>query len=155
MLPITEQRLSIPYFIIYEEFLWHHVVPISILGNILIGIVIYLIISPILMQLSKIKMLKYLINLIINNASKRIKKIKNKNKLLGLILFIGIPLPFTGVWTGALGGYLLNLKKRDMIIGIILGVLLSAIIVGSLTLLGNEIWISFIKDSINKKLGFK
>ena len=70
-------------------------------------------------------------------------------------MFIGIPLPFTGVWTGALGAYILDLPKRFVIISIILGVIISAFIVTILTLIGNEYWISFIGDEINKKLGYK
>jgi len=40
---------------------------------------------------------------------------------LGLALFVGVPLPGTGVWTGALAGYLLGLKKRDVILALVVG----------------------------------
>ena len=46
---------------------------------------------------------------------------------MGVAVFIGIPLPFTGAWTGALGSYLIGLDKRKTIIAIILRVLIAAI----------------------------
>ena len=53
----------------------------------------------------------------------------------GLILFIGIPLPFTGVWTGALAAYLLSIPKSYTISGIILGVIMSGMIVTCMSIL--------------------
>ena len=155
MLPITEQRLSIPYFILFENYTWYYSILISIVGNITIGIIIYLMIAPIMIYLLKVKYLGYLISLILENTRRRFSKIKNNSKTLGLICFIGLPLPFTGVWTGVLGAYLMKLPNYKVIISIVLGVIISAIIVGSLTILGNEIWISFIENSINKQLGFE
>ena len=155
MLPITEQRLSIPYFIIYEQLNWLKVIIFSIWGNIIIGLIVYYIISPLLLFFSKNGFLKTIIDKIFNRARNKLGRIRKKNKIIGLTLFIGIPLPFTGVWTGALGAYILDLPKRFVIISIILGVLISAFIVTILTLIGNEYWVSFIGDEINKKLGYK
>jgi uncharacterized membrane protein len=155
MLPITEQRLSIPYFIIYEQLNWVKVIIFSIWGNIIIGLIVYYIISPLLLFFSKNGFFKTIIDNIFNRARNKLGRIREKNKIIGLTLFIGIPLPFTGVWTGALGAYILDLPKRFVIISIILGVLISAFIVTILTLIGNEYWISFIGDEINKKLGYK
>ena len=36
-------------------------------------------------------------------------------KFLGLVLFIGIPAPLTGVWTGSLAAYLLSFEKKRAI----------------------------------------
>ena len=54
MLPITELRFSIPYFILVEELSWQKVFTVSIIGNILIGILIVTIIGPIMNFLKKI-----------------------------------------------------------------------------------------------------
>jgi uncharacterized membrane protein len=53
---------------------------------------------------------------------------------LGLALFVAIPAPGTGVWTGALAGYLLGLKKRDVLIALALGNLAATAIVTALSL---------------------
>ena len=152
MIPVTEQRLSIPYYILIEQIQWMKVFLISMTGNISIGLVLYFLIGPLLDFLSKINIFKRIIDFIIQYIRKRTEKINKGNKILGLIIFIGIPLPFTGVWTGILGSYLFNMGKKSMLISLVLGVLLSGVIVTSLTLAGNEIWLNFIKNEISVKL---
>lgn len=51
-----------------------------------------------------------------------------KLKYIGLFLFVGIPLPGTGAWTGCLIAALLNLDKKKSLIAAILGVLVAGII---------------------------
>ncbi len=63
------------------------------------------------------KILKKITERAERGASEKVEKYGT----LGLALFVGIPLPGTGVWTGALAGYLLGLRKRDVIIALILG----------------------------------
>ncbi len=138
MLPITELRFSIPYFILKEQLLWEKVFFISILGNIFIGLLIRYIIAPIMILMKRNKYLKKIINYILNRTKTK-SKIINNYKMVGLILFIGIPLPLTGVWTGALASYLFSISKKRSMIGIIAGVLMSSIIVLSLTLIGREV----------------
>ncbi len=50
-------------------------------------------------------------------------------EMLGLIIFVGIPLPMTGAWTGTIISVLLKLKPKYYFIGIICGVLLASVIV--------------------------
>ena len=155
MFPITEQRLSIPYFMLYEKISWYESIFFSLAGNLLIGIIVFIAVSPIMVTLSKVRFLGSVIRYILNKTNKKMANIKSKNKYLGLILFIGIPLPFTGVWTGSLGAYILGFSKKHAFICMFIGLLLSAIIIGILTYIGNDIWILFIKSAINKKLGFE
>ena len=53
-----------------------------------------------------------------------------------LMLFVGIPLPGTGAWTGTLAASLLDLDFKKSIVAISCGVLLAAAIITVLTLLG-------------------
>jgi uncharacterized membrane protein len=48
-------------------------------------------------------------------------------------MFVGIPLPLTGVWTGSLAAYLFGLSRKKSIIAITTGVLISSIIVTSIS----------------------
>lgn len=65
----------------------------------------------------------------------------DKYGYLGLILFVGIPLPGTGAWTGSLIAVMLGLDKKKSFICIILGVILASIIMSivSYGILGNLI----------------
>jgi uncharacterized membrane protein len=56
-------------------------------------------------------------------------------ELLGLALFVAIPLPLTGAWTGAVAAFLFQFKNRDAFIAIAFGVLIAGVVV-TLTCLG-------------------
>ncbi|MBR0141284.1 MAG: small multi-drug export protein [Ruminococcus sp.] len=59
-----------------------------------------------------------------------------KGMFWALLLFVGIPLPGTGAWTGTLAASLLDLDFKKSILAITLGVVLAAVIITALTLLG-------------------
>lgn len=54
----------------------------------------------------------------------------------GLLLFVGIPLPFTGAYSGVLGAWILGLDRKKSLLAITCGVLVAAIIVTILLALG-------------------
>jgi len=60
----------------------------------------------------------------------------NRYKYLGLLLFVAIPLPGTGAWTGALAAAFLDMPLRKAMPSIILGVILAGCIMTGLTHLG-------------------
>ncbi len=151
-LPITELRLSIPYFILYEQIDVFTSVLYSVIGNILIGLLVFNIISPIIYKIRNSYILSRPINYIINRTKTRSSLINNF-KAFGLMIFIGIPLPFTGVWTGSLAAYLFGVTRKRAMLAIVFGVLMSATIVTLLTIIANEFWFNIINDQINKKLG--
>ena len=53
---------------------------------------------------------------------------------LALVLFVAVPLPATGAWTGSLAAYLFGIPRRYAIISIFLGILIASIIVTLLDL---------------------
>ena len=57
-----------------------------------------------------------------------------------LLLFVGIPLPGTGAWTGTLAASLLDMKFNDSVLAVICGVVLASVIVGVLCTLGLGAW---------------
>ncbi len=63
-------------------------------------------------------------------ANERIRKYE----YLGLFLFVAIPIPFTGAWTGALIAYLFDLKFSRSLLAILAGIIVAAVIMILLTL---------------------
>lgn len=59
--------------------------------------------------------------------------------MLALLIFVAIPLPMTGAWTGTIAAYLFNLSKTYAFIYIVIGVMISGILVTTLTLIGMHI----------------
>tara|TARA_B100001142_G_scaffold65922_1_gene65507 strand:- start:21978 stop:22451 length:474 start_codon:yes stop_codon:yes gene_type:complete len=132
MLPITELRGSIPWGIKFYSLSVYEIVLISIIGNILIGVLILYAIGPIMYILSKNNLFKNFLNYIFKRTKKKGKMIYFL-KFYGLILFVGIPMPLTGVWTGSLAAFLFGLSRKKSIIAITLGVLISSFIVTSIS----------------------
>ena len=58
------------------------------------------------------------------------QKATSKGLFLALLLFVGIPLPGTGAWTGTLAASILDMDFKTSIVAVLLGVLLAAIIMG-------------------------
>jgi uncharacterized membrane protein len=63
-----------------------------------------------------------------------------KYKYIGLILFVAVPLPFTGAWTGALIAYLFDLDIKKSMITIFIGVLIAAFIMAALAIFFESIF---------------
>ena len=64
-------------------------------------------------------------------AGKKLQeKAGTKGLFIALLLFVGIPLPGTGAWTGTLAASILDMDFKSSIVAVLLGVLLAAIIMG-------------------------
>ena len=70
----------------------------------------------------------------------------NRFGYLGVALFVAIPLPITGAWTGTLGAWIFGLHKRKTIAAVILGVTISGLIVSFITYFGIEALSFLIKQ---------
>lgn len=102
---------------------------VSIVGNLLPIPFILMFLSKILdwMEKSKIKLFKSISVWLRKKADKNKPKIE-KYGYLGLILFVGIPLPGTGAWTGSLVATALNLDRKKAFLCTIVGVLIASVI---------------------------
>ena len=102
---------------------------VSIIGNTLPVPFILLFINKILdwMGKSKIKWMNKLSKWLDKKAKKHKDSIE-KYGYLGLTLFVGVPLPGTGAWTGCLAASVLNMDKKKSFISIMLGIIMASII---------------------------
>lgn len=126
LLPILELRGGlIAAALLDVDFLPGYI--ISIIGNVLPIPLVLLFLEKIFEWLKKFKISK-------NIVTKLEKKILSKKKQIdkygyvGLMLFVGIPLPGTGAWTGSGLAVLLHLDKKKSFVYIILGVIMASII---------------------------
>lgn len=101
-------------------------VPICILGNILPIPFILLFIEKIFDLLKNTKLVK-MINKLEEKAEKGAEKIM-KYKKFGLLLFVGVPLPGTGAWTGSLVAALFHFKLKDAVFAILGGIVMATVI---------------------------
>ncbi len=106
---------------------------ICLIGNLLPMPFILWFITPIFNWLKKTKHISKLVNKIENKALKKKDKIE-KAEFIGLLLFVGIPLPGTGAWTGCLIAAMLNMDKKKAFIATCIGVLMAGIIISLLSI---------------------
>ena len=112
-------------------------IPVCIIGNLIPIPFILLLITPIFNWMKGTKHLKPFMERMEARAMKKSDQIE-KYEFWGLLLFVGIPLPGTGAWTGALIASLVGVKFRKAFPAIICGVLLASVIMTilSYTVLG-------------------
>lgn len=113
-------------------------IPICVIGNVFPIPFILLFIRKIFKLMKKTKVFRPLIEKLERRAMGKSDKIK-KYEFWGLMLFVGIPLPGTGAWTGALIAALLEVDIKKASVAILCGVALATIImyVVSYVMVGN------------------
>ena len=113
-------------------------VPICILGNIIPIPFILLFIRQIFKWLKKTRLFCGLITKLENRAMGKSDKIR-RYEFWGLLLFVGIPLPGTGAWTGSLIASLLEIEINKSSVAILGGIIMATVImyIVSYTFLGN------------------
>jgi len=134
LIPGIELRGSLPYILLLTHktqlSLFIDILIIFIL-NIAIGIVIYLFIKDLLKFMAKTKIKRFL-KWYLKRSEKKAEKINTKTvigRISGLAFFIGIPLPGTGVYTGAIIADILNYDLKTFLIAETLGVLMAIILI--------------------------
>lgn len=130
MAPISEVRGAIPYAVAKGiAFPWNVLVPMA--GNILVIIPLLLLLKPILKWIKNLKGMHGFKEWVERYESRAVRKMAGyQNALLfGLFVFVAIPLPSTGAYTGALAAVLLRIPKRKSFAAIALGVIGASAIV--------------------------
>ena len=139
MVPIIELRVGIPFGVGLG--LPYPVAFIAaVIGNILPAPFIIVYIRRIFQWMRRrLPRFNGMVDALERKAHLKGKKV-NKYKYLGLMLFVGIPLPGTGAWTGALAAAFLDMPLRNAMPSIILGVILAGLIMTGLTHLGFDLF---------------
>ncbi len=126
MLPVVELRGAIPFGISLGMD-WKTVYFISVIGNIVPIPFIILFFRPIIEYFEKTKLFGKLAAKLKNRTAKKIKN-ANKFKMLSLFLFVAVPLPGTGAWTGAAIAALMKLRIKDSVPAILAGVMVAGVL---------------------------
>ncbi|MBE6858286.1 MAG: small multidrug export protein [Ruminococcus sp.] len=136
MVPIIELRGAVPIGT-GMDLPWHWCLIVSIIGNMLPVPFIFLFARKVLVWGSNKPVIGKFFTWCLEkgeSGGKKLEEKAGKGIYAALLLFVGIPLPGTGAWTGTLAASMLNLNFKKSTIAVSLGVLLAGIImtVGSL-----------------------
>ena len=147
-LPFLELRASIPFGIwhYYDSLGWFGVFIVCVIANILIGILIFVLLRWIIRILTMIKPIERIWNRYVERTRRKIHNAVEKYGEWAVIVFIGVPLPGSGVYSGALASFLIGLPFKKFIIADIIGVLIAGVLVTIASLTGTEILQIFMKN---------
>jgi uncharacterized membrane protein len=138
MIPIIELRGAIPIAILFFKMDAPLAVGISILGNMLPVPVILLLMDRFFALLRKFRWGERFEDWIFKRTRNK-GKVVQKYEAIGLTIFVGIPLPGTGAWTGALAANIFGVAFWRSMLCILLGVLIAAAAVTTLVLTGQMV----------------
>jgi uncharacterized membrane protein len=150
-LPVSELRGAIPFAVAVNGVPWYIAYPFAAAVNVLVAPVWWLFISTLHKLLygaeegKGFAWYRNIFDRLVGRARVKLRAGVEKWGWLGVALFIAIPLPLTGAWTGTLGAWILNVPRRKTLAAVILGVTIAGAIVTALTVLGIEAAGIFIK----------
>ena len=136
MVPLIELRGAIPYAVGFNLPLIPSYI-IAIIGNMLPVPFIFLFARRILVWGSDKKYIGKFFNWCLKKGKKgsqKLEKAAGKGLYWALFLFVGIPLPGTGAWTGTLAASLLDMDFKKSVLSIMGGVILAGLIMGIISL---------------------
>ncbi|NJD76990.1 MAG: small multi-drug export protein [Candidatus Methanoperedens sp.] len=138
-LPVAELRLSIPMAILEFGFDPFNAFYLSVIGNMLPVIPLLLFLEPVSNFLRRWHIWDVFFTWLFTRTHHRHSADFEKYGSLGLAIFVGIPLPATGAWTGCAAAFVFGFKFKNAFLAILAGVLMAGIIVTALTVAGIKI----------------
>jgi len=134
-LPILELRGAIPVGIILLDLPWYYVLLLALIGNLLPVPFILLFLDSATRLLSRVRLLDRFLAWLFERTRRRGKIIETYERI-GLVLFVAVPLPVTGAWTGSLAAVLFGMGFRHAFLCIATGVLIAGAVVTALSCFG-------------------
>jgi uncharacterized membrane protein len=138
--PFFELRASIPYGVFATDLPLSLIFLLAVAFNILLAPLLYLFLNKVVHLFLEFKFIKKIYQKLITRTQKRVEGKVHKYGVLGLALFIAVPLPGSGVYSGALVAYVLGFNFRDFMKASIIGVLIAGIMVTLISVSGFEAW---------------
>lgn len=132
MVPLIELRGAIPYAVLFKLPLLPSYI-VAIIGNMLPVPIIFLFARKVLEWGADKPIIGKFFTFCLEKGKKGGEKLKAKagrGLFFALFLFVGIPLPGTGAWTGTLAASLLDMDFKSSILAVMCGVVLAGIIMG-------------------------
>jgi uncharacterized membrane protein len=134
MIPWLEARYVIVYAMLGLGWYWWQAFPIAIIGNMLPVPFVLLFFKHVEKWLRNFKSWANLMDWLFERTRRRADAKIRRYEHIGLLLFVAVPLPFTGAWTGSLIAYLFGLNFTRSLLTIFVGVIIATLSMVVLTL---------------------
>lgn len=153
MIPLFELRASIPLGILGGTIHlplgysmqgmgmnWALVFFICVVANAILGALLYPVIDIWILSLERIPFFGKVWKKFVLNTQKKIHPYVAKWGTLGVAIFVGVPLPGSGSYSGALGAYLLGMNYRSFLVANTIGVAIAGAIVTAVIMTGKGLF---------------
>ena len=134
-LPLAELRGGIPVGIGVYQLPWYQAFCLAIIGNMLPVPLLLLFFGSLVKFARRVHVGERFIDMLVRHSERHTARIE-KYERIGLTVFVAIPLPWTGAWTGAMVASLLGIKFGRAFLSIMAGVIISGAIVTALVQMG-------------------
>lgn len=146
ILPVSELRGAIPYALANKVSIPLAFVVCTAL-NMLVAPLVFLFLSTLHELLCRIRWYEQIVSHLLTRAQSKVKAKVDKYGYFGVMLFVAVPLPVTGAYTGALGAWVLGLDRRKTFLAVSAGVFIAGVVVTTVASLGIEALSLFIKGA--------
>jgi uncharacterized membrane protein len=146
LVPISELRGGIPYGY-FLGIKWYVITPVCVAANALVPFLAWWFLEGVNATLCKIPVYRRWFDRFLVKAQMKVAPKIKKYGYLGLMLFVAVPLPVTGAWTGTVAAWVLGLDKRKAQKYIMLGVCIAGAIVIAICTGGKGVGSVFIKHT--------
>ncbi len=143
-LPISELRGALPYALSQGmDWRWAYVYTVSL--NALVAPACWIFLSTFHRLFLRLSWYRRFFDYFLERARGKIHTEVERWGWIGIAVFVAIPLPVTGAWTGTLGAWVLGIDKRKTMLAVMLGVMGAGAIVTAVMLLGIGAFEIFVK----------
>jgi uncharacterized membrane protein len=143
--PTFELRASIPYALLIEEWPWWLAGPVGIAANAALAPLVWVFVDKVVHLFLRIAWIKRLYDWMAARSVSRLEPYVLKYGVLGLALFIGVPFPGTGVYSGCLAAWLLKFRFRDYLVASALGCVIAGTAVTAVVASGSHAFDFMVK----------
>jgi len=130
--PLGEAKIAIPIFLSKGNLSVHTILVVGLIGNLLVYPLFYKLIEISNQSLLNNKTYKKYATLLSLRARKKTKDVVKKYGLWGLMIFVMIPIPFTGAYIGTIAAYIFKTDYKKTLYAISVGLFISCTVIAYL-----------------------
>ena len=130
--PLGEAKIAIPIFLSKGKLSVHTILVVGLIGNLLVYPLFYKLIEISNQSLLNNKTYKKYATLLSLRARKKTKDVVKKYGLWGLMIFVMIPIPFTGAYIGTIAAYIFKTDYKKTLYAISVGLVISCAVIAYL-----------------------
>ena len=137
LLPIAELRGGLPYAYLTGSPIWLAYV-VCVGANFFVGPIVFIFFETAHKLLIKWSLYNRIFDVFIKRVRRKTTHLIEKYGFWGITLFVAIPLPVTGAYTGTAAAWLFGLDRKKSLLAVLVGVCISGLIVASVVYFGIE-----------------